>query len=68
MHSSSRWPTSSPRSFRRRVLWPTSAVALAPGLVRFYDAGSLCRLIEDQGLSVIDCGSEPGRVTVLARG
>lgn len=38
-----------------------------PGLVRFYDTSSLPRLVEDQGLSVVDCHSEPGRVSLLAR-
>jgi 2-polyprenyl-3-methyl-5-hydroxy-6-metoxy-1,4-benzoquinol methylase len=38
-----------------------------PGVVRFYDTNSLRRLIEDQGMTVIECDSEPGRVSVLAR-
>jgi SAM-dependent methyltransferase len=38
-----------------------------PGLVRFYDTSSLPRLVEDQGLTVVDCVGEPGRVSVLAR-
>jgi ubiquinone/menaquinone biosynthesis C-methylase UbiE len=38
-----------------------------PGVVRFYDAASLTCLVEDQGLSAIDCKLEPGRVSVLAR-
>jgi hypothetical protein len=40
---------------------------LAPGVVRFYDTNSLTRLVEDQGLTVIECKVEPGRVSVLAR-
>ena len=40
---------------------------LAPGVVRFYDTNSLPRLVEDQGLTVIECKVEPGRVSVLAR-
>jgi SAM-dependent methyltransferase len=40
---------------------------LVPGVVRFYDANSLARLVEDQGLSVVECSGEPGRVRVLAR-
>jgi len=38
-----------------------------PGVVRFYDASSLPRLVEDQGLTVVDRSGEPGRVSVLAR-
>lgn len=38
-----------------------------PGAVRFYDKNSLRRLIEDQGLTVVECNGEPGRVSVLAR-
>ena len=38
-----------------------------PGVVRFYDTSSVPRLVEDEGLTVVDCNSEPGRVTVLAR-
>ena len=40
---------------------------LVPGVVRFYDTNSLTRLVEDQGLTVVECNGEPGRVTVLAR-
>ncbi len=38
-----------------------------PGVVRFYDTSSLPHLVEDQGLTVVECRGEPGRVTVLAR-
>ena len=38
-----------------------------PGVVRFYDTNSLPRLVEDQGLTVVACNGEPGRVSVLAR-
>ncbi len=38
-----------------------------PGLVRFYDTGSLVRLVEDQGLTVVECNGDGRRVTVLAR-
>jgi SAM-dependent methyltransferase len=38
-----------------------------PGVVRSYDTTSLPRLVDDQGLTVVDCSGEPGRVTVLAR-
>ena len=40
---------------------------LVPGVVRFYDTNSLPRLVQDQGLTVVECNGEPGRVTVLAR-
>jgi 2-polyprenyl-3-methyl-5-hydroxy-6-metoxy-1,4-benzoquinol methylase len=40
---------------------------LVPGVVRFYDSSSLPRLVEAQGLTVLECDGEPGRVTVLAR-
>jgi len=40
---------------------------LVPGVVRFYDTGSLPRLVQDQGLTVVECKDEPGRVSVLAR-
>jgi SAM-dependent methyltransferase len=38
-----------------------------PGVVRFHDADALARLVEDQGLTVVACTAEPGRVVVLAR-
>jgi len=40
---------------------------LVPGVVRFYDTNSLPHLIENQGLTVVECNGEPGRVSVLAR-
>ncbi len=40
---------------------------LVPGVVRFYNTTSLLRLVEDQGLTVVTCNSEPGRVSLLAR-
>ena len=40
---------------------------LVPGVVRFYDTSSLLCLVEDQDLTVVECHSEPGRVSVLAR-
>src|ERR671911_1554759 len=40
---------------------------LVPGVVRFYDTNSLPHLVEDQGLTVVECNGEPGRVSVLAR-
>ena len=38
-----------------------------PGVVRFDDADSLPRLVEDQGLTVVERDAEPSRVIVLAR-
>lgn len=38
-----------------------------PGVVRFYDTDSLPRLVEDQGLTVVECNGERARVNVLAR-
>ena len=40
---------------------------LVPGVVRFYDTSSLRRLVEDEGLTVVECNSEGRRVSVLAR-
>jgi SAM-dependent methyltransferase len=40
---------------------------LVPGVVRFYGTNSLTRLVEDQGLTVVECEVKPGRVSVLAR-
>lgn len=37
-----------------------------PGVVRFYDTTSLRRLVEDQGLTVVKCSEDPGRVSALA--
>ena len=38
-----------------------------PGVVHFCDSNSIRRLIEDQGMTVIEFSSEPGRISVLAR-
>ncbi|MGI8663655.1 MAG: hypothetical protein ACR2LQ_10645 [Acidimicrobiales bacterium] len=38
-----------------------------PGVVRFYDTDSLPRLVEDQGLTVVECNGEPARVSLSAR-
>jgi SAM-dependent methyltransferase len=38
-----------------------------PGAVRFYDTSSLPRLVEDQGLTVVECYREGPRVNLLAR-
>lgn len=40
---------------------------LVPGVVRFYDTRSLSRLVEDQGLTLVDCNREGRSVSVLAR-
>jgi SAM-dependent methyltransferase len=40
---------------------------LVPGVVRFYDTNSLPRLVQDQGLTVVECNGGPGHVSVLAR-
>lgn len=37
-----------------------------PGVVRFYDTDSLPRLVEGQGLTVVECNGEPARVSLLA--
>src|SRR3954452_11820783 len=53
----------------RDLYWRFRAACchLVPGVVRFYDVSSLPRLIKGQGLTIVDCSGEPGRVTVLAR-
>lgn len=38
-----------------------------PGLVRFYDTRSLRHLVEGQGMTVVRCTEEPGRVSALVR-
>jgi SAM-dependent methyltransferase len=38
-----------------------------PGVLRVYDTNSLPRLVEDQGLTVVECNGEPGQVSALAR-
>jgi SAM-dependent methyltransferase len=40
---------------------------LVPGFVRFYDTSSLSHIVEDQGLTVVECNGEPSRVSALAR-
>lgn len=53
----------------QNLYWQLRAACyhLVPGVVRFYDTNSLPRLVEDQGLTVIECKGEPGRASVLAR-
>ena len=45
----------------------TACFHRVPGVVHFYDAKSVTRLVEDEGLAVVGCKVEPGRVSVLAR-
>jgi SAM-dependent methyltransferase len=53
----------------RDLYWRLRAACyhLVPGLVRFYDKNSLPRLVEDQGLTIIECNAESSAVSVLAR-
>ena len=59
---------STPRT-SQNLYWRLRAACyhLVPGVVRFYDANCLPRLVENQGLTVVECNSEPSRVSVLAR-
>jgi len=59
-----RTPRTSPNLYWRLR---TACYLLVPGIVRFYDTNSLLRLVQDQGLTVVECKVEPGRVSVLAR-
>lgn len=63
-------PVRNGRSLKSQSLyWRLRAAGyqLVPGVVSFYDTNSLLRLVEDQGLTVIERKSEPGGATVLAR-
>lgn len=53
----------------RNLYWRLRAAfyRYAPGVVQFYDTDSLTLLVEDHGMTVIECTGEPNRVTVLAR-
>jgi hypothetical protein len=53
----------------RNLYWRLRAAcySLVPGVVRFYDTSSLLRLVEDQGLTVVECNGEGQSVSVLAR-
>ena len=55
-----------PRS--QNLYWRLRAACyhLVPGVVRFYDTSTLACLVEDQGLTVVECKGEPGRASVLA--
>ena len=57
-----------PRTYQN-LYWRLRAACyhLVPGVVRFYDTSSLPRLVEDRGLTIVECNGDPGRVTVLAR-
>jgi SAM-dependent methyltransferase len=63
-------PARASMSIRSQSLyWRVRAACyhLVPGMVRFYDTNSLPRLVEERGLTVVECRGEPGRVSVLAR-
>lgn len=51
------------------VYWRLRAACYrrVPGAVTFYDTSSLPRLVEQHGLTVVECTGEVGRVSVLAR-
>jgi SAM-dependent methyltransferase len=53
----------------RSLYWRLRAAfySLVPGVVRFYDTDSLPRLVEDQGLTVVECNGKGRHVSVLAR-
>lgn len=54
---------------QRNLYWKLRAASclLVPGIVRFYDTGSLASLVEHQGLTVVDYDDRPGSVSLLAR-
>jgi SAM-dependent methyltransferase len=54
---------------RQNLYWRlrTACYLRVPGVIRLDDTSSLPRLVEDQGLTVVGCNGEAGRVTVLAR-
>jgi hypothetical protein len=64
-----RHPRDSTSLTSQNLYWRLRAACyhLVPGVVRFYDTNSLPPLVEDQGMTVVECNGEPGRVTVLAR-
>jgi SAM-dependent methyltransferase len=61
--------SSSTPSVRRSLYYRLRAAFYThvPGVVDFYDAHSLRRLVEDAGLSVVTCTSSGSSVAVLAR-
>jgi hypothetical protein len=56
-------PTSQNLYWRLR----TACYVHVPGVVRFSTTSSLPRLVEDQGLTVVECNGEPSGASVLAR-
>ena len=63
-------PTRDSRSVTPQNLYwrlRTAGYLHVPGVVHFYDTDSLPRLVEEQGLAVVESSGEPGRVSVLAR-
>ncbi len=46
---------------QRNLYWRLRAACylLVPGVVRFYDTSSLARLVEDEGLTVVECYGKP---------
>jgi SAM-dependent methyltransferase len=54
---------------QQNLYWRLRAASylLLPGIVRFYDTASLACLVEDQGLTVLECRGDRGRVSLLAR-
>lgn len=58
-----RSPTTQSLYWRLRAAFYT----LVPGVIRFDDADALTAMIEDAGMTVAACHTEPGRVRVLAR-
>lgn len=54
---------------RQNLYWRLRATCYRnlPGMVRFYDTSTLRHLLEDEGLTVVECHGEPGRVSVTAR-
>lgn len=58
------------RSLRsQKLYWRLRAAFYqrVPGVVRFFDPNSVRQLIEDQGMTVIECSIAPGRISILAR-
>jgi len=52
----------------QRLYWRlrTACYQRLPGVVRFYDTTTLPRLVEDQGLTVVECNGRHSSVSVLA--
>ncbi len=56
-------PTSQNLYWRLR----TACYVHVPGIVRFSDTNSLPQLVQNHGLTVVECSGEPSGVSVLAR-